>query len=90
MVFCFQKGAKVDKPMTDGRTSVVKAMENSDMPMIDILLGADKDQNFSTKSGFVYEMTELYQRDDRGLMCLHVAASCSSLTVCMQTLEITM
>jgi hypothetical protein len=66
VVLCFQKGAKVDKPMTDGRTAVVKAMDNGDMPMIDVLLAADKDQNFASKSGFAYEMTDLYQRDDRG------------------------
>jgi len=63
----FQKGAKIDKPMTDGRVAVIKAMENGDMPMIDILLAADKEQNFSNKSGFTYEMADLYQREDRGL-----------------------
>ena len=67
MLFTFQKGAKVDKPMTDGRTAVIKAMENGDMPMIDILLAADKEQNFSFRNGFTYEMADLYQRDDRGL-----------------------
>ena len=53
--------------MTDGRVAVIKAMESGDMPMIDVLLAADKDQNFSNKSGFTYEMADLYQRDDRGL-----------------------
>ena len=62
-----QKGAKLDKPMTDGRTSLIKAMEVNDMPMVDRLLAADKNQNFSDKNGFMYEMVELYQREDRGI-----------------------
>ena len=70
----FQKGAKIDKPMTDGRTSVIKAMENKDMPMIDILLAADKEQNFVNKSSFLYEMADLYQRDDRGLFSIYYTA----------------
>jgi len=61
-----QKGAKLDKPMADGRTSMVKAMEGNDMPMIDILLGADKNQNYADKNSFMYQMVELYQREDRG------------------------
>jgi len=36
------------------------------MPMIDTLLGADKNQNYTDKNGFMYEMVELYQREDRG------------------------
>jgi len=56
--------------MTDGRTSLIKAMEVNDMPMVDTLLGADKNQNFSDKNGFMYQMVELYQREDRG-MSLH-------------------
>jgi ankyrin repeat protein/ribosomal protein L12E/L44/L45/RPP1/RPP2 len=65
--YFISKGAKLDKPMTDGRTSLIKAMENNDMPMIDTLLGADKDQNYSEKSGFMYSMVELYQREDRDI-----------------------
>jgi len=53
--------------MTDGRTSLIKAMEVNDMPMVDTLLGADKNQNFSDKNGFMYQMVELYQREDRGM-----------------------
>jgi len=53
--------------MVDGRTSLIKAMEGNDMPMIDALLGADKNQNFTDKNGFMYEMVELYQREDRGI-----------------------
>jgi len=41
-------------------------MEGNDMPMIDTLLGADKNQNYTDKNGFMYEMVELYQREDRG------------------------
>jgi len=52
--------------MADGRTSLIKAMEGNDMPMVDTLLGADKNQNFTDKNGFMYEMVELYQREDRG------------------------
>ena len=62
-----QRGAKLDKPMADGRTSLIKAMEGNDMPMIDTLLGADKNQNFSDKNSFMYQMVELYQREDRGI-----------------------
>ena len=53
--------------MTDGRTSLIKAMEVNDMPMVDRLLAADKNQNYSDKNGFMYEMVELYQREDRGI-----------------------
>jgi len=53
--------------MTDGRTSLIKAMEGNDMPMVDALLAADKNQNFTDKNGFMYEMVDLYQREDRGI-----------------------
>jgi len=53
--------------MTDGRTSLIKAMEVNDMQMVDRLLAADKNQNFTDKNGFMYEMVELYQREDRGI-----------------------
>jgi len=60
--------------MADGRTSLIKAMEGNDMPMIDTLLGADKNQNFEDKSGFMYQMVELYQREDRGIAQQFTAA----------------
>ena len=62
-----QRGAKLDKSMADGRTSLIKAMEGNDMPMIDTLLAADRNQNFTDKRGFMYQMVELYQREDRGI-----------------------
>jgi len=66
--------------MADGRTSLIKAMEGNDMPMIDTLLGADKSQNFDDKNGFMYQMVELYQREDRGTFHSHASALTYLLT----------
>jgi len=73
--------------MVDGRTSLIKAMEGNDMPMIDTLLGADKSQNFDDKNGFMYQMVELYQREDRGIST-HFTATRWRLGIAVTTLGV--
>jgi len=61
-----QKEAKIDKPMTDGRTALIKAVENDDRAMVETLLNANLLDNFSDRSSFSYGMADTYQRPDRG------------------------
>ena len=52
--------------MTDGRTSLVRAMDNRDEQMIDMILTANLDANFQNRGAFVHQMAEKYQKPDRG------------------------
>jgi len=61
-----QRGAKVDKRMTDRRDALIKSVENNDVDMVDQLLMADLDQNFEHPDGFMYKLAQDYQSKDRG------------------------
>jgi len=63
--FLIQKGAKVDKLMSDNSTAVIKASENDDQPMIEKLLAANLTDNYFDKRGFMYEMAERFQKPDK-------------------------
>jgi len=62
------EGAKVDLPMSDGRTALDKAWEASEMPMIDTLLqNSHLNKNFSDPKGLTYKMAEKYDQPTRDI-----------------------
>ncbi|ESN93306.1 hypothetical protein HELRODRAFT_88948, partial [Helobdella robusta] len=63
--YLISKGAKVDHVMKDGRTSVIKAKDADDMPMIDLLLQADLNNNFADNNGFVYQLAKNYNSPNK-------------------------
>jgi hypothetical protein len=52
--------------MTDGRTSLVKAMEARDSQLVDLLLMADLQRNFDVPGQLMHQLAERYQSKDRG------------------------
>lgn len=79
--FCelfLQKDAKIDKPMSDGRSALIKAVDNGDWEMVEQIFNANLLDNFSDRNNFTYEMAERYQRPDRG----SVSALSSQITIC--------
>lgn len=53
--------------MTDGRTSLIKALDADDMQMIDTLLeNSDLYINFCDRDSFMCRMAEKYKEPNRG------------------------
>ena len=52
--------------MSDGQTSLLRVYDAGDMPMLDLLLNANLQNNYSDRDGFMYHMAVLYQGKDRG------------------------
>ena len=65
----YQKGAMVDKPLSDNRTSIMIAFESL-KSMIDDILCADLNKNFSDVDGFTYKLAKMYQEKRGGLQHL--------------------
>lgn len=61
-----QFGAKLDKPLDDGRTALTIAMETHSREMIETLLEASLSDNYSNTNEFMYEMAKRYRRVDEG------------------------
>jgi len=72
-----QFGAKLDKPLDDGRTALTIAMETNSKDMIETLLEASLSDNFINKKEFMYEMAKRYRRVDQGLTLAAVYIACS-------------
>ena len=62
----FQKGAKVDLQMSDGRTALIKASEARDMEMVELILGTSTQENFTELQGMTAHLCAEYQSKDRG------------------------
>jgi ankyrin repeat protein len=62
-----KRGAKVDKEMTDGRGPLILAFELQNMIIVDMLLSADTNVNFSNYHGVFYDLARQYQRTDRSM-----------------------
>ena len=74
---CRQRNAKLDKPMEDGSTSLVKAFTARDMEMVHKLLRADVYNNFIDQEGKMHQFALAYQDKDRrmsGRLCLCASA----------------
>jgi len=65
-VHCLQFGAKLDKPLDDGRTALTIAMETNNREMIETLLEASLSENYVNTQEFMYEMAKKYRRVDQG------------------------
>jgi len=66
--YLLSEHAKIDLHMSDGRTALDKAMETSDMPMIDTILEhSDLSRNFFDPQSLTYRMTEMYKHPDRNI-----------------------
>ncbi len=66
-----QKGVRVDKPLTDGRDGLMKAWLTDDHEMMDRLLLADLERNFSDPNSFTCAMARQYQGPDRSETCFY-------------------
>jgi len=62
-----QFGAKLDKPLDDGRTALIIAMETNNREMIETMLEASLSENYSNTREFMYEMAKKYRRVDQGM-----------------------
>ncbi|KAI0228407.1 hypothetical protein LSAT2_021116 [Lamellibrachia satsuma] len=60
-----RRNAKVDKPMSDGSTSLVKAFGVRDMEMVHRLLRADLYNNFEYSEEKMHQLAVAYQDKDR-------------------------
>jgi len=82
-----QFGAKLDKPLDDGRTALIIAMETNNRDMIQTLLEASLTENYSNTKDFMYEMAKKYRRVDQGRRSLR-ASVLLLRTVCTLYLHI--
>lgn len=67
MDLLIKRGAKVDKEMADGRSPLILAFELQNMIIVDMLLSADTNVNFSNYQGVFYDLARQYQRTDRSM-----------------------
>ncbi len=61
-----QKGAKVDRQMSDGTVPLMRAFDNQDMNNVNYILNADLEHNFLHKDGITAESANAYQSKQRG------------------------
>lgn len=62
--------------MSDGRTALIRSVENSDWEMVEQIFNANLHDNFSDHNNFSYDMAERYQRPDRGILSVLEILKC--------------
>ncbi len=65
-IFPIQKGAKVDRQMSDGTVPLMRAFDNQDMTNVNYILNADLEHNFLHRDGITAESASAYQSKQRG------------------------